>query len=207
MKTRTHSFVRWMSALLAVVAVSHAHATLITFKGTMSGAAESPPNASPGTGAVEVDIDTLLNTMRVVASFSGLLGTTIASHIHCCTVLPGTGTAIVATTTPSFPGFPLGVTSGTFDMTYDLMSLSSYNPAFVTASGGTAASAETMLTAGMLAGETYFNIHTTVVPGGEIRAFLVQPSAAVPEPWTAALLGLGTVLGIACGRRGRRRPA
>ena len=41
--------------------------------------------------------------------------------------------------------------------------------------------------AGAAAGEAYLNIHSTVVPGGEIRGFLV----AVPEPGTLSLAVAG----------------
>jgi hypothetical protein len=159
-------------------------ATIITFHASLSGPAESPPNASPGTGFTTVTLNTLANTLEVAVSFSGLLGTTTASHIHCCTAVPFTGTAMVATTTPTFPGFPLGVTSGTYDATLDLTMASSYNPAFVTANGGSVSTAEATLIAAMLADQTYLNIHTTVVPGGEIRGFLVTP-----EPSSMVLLG------------------
>jgi hypothetical protein len=94
---------------------------------------------------------------------------------------------MVATTTPSFPGFPLGVTSGTFDNTFDLTQASSYNPAFITAEGGTVPAAEAALENALLAGETYINIHTTNFPNGEIRGFL----SAVPEPSTWAMMLLG----------------
>src|SRR5262249_10918988 len=75
-------------------------------------------------------------------------------------------------TTPTFTGFPLGVTSGTYDHTFDTLSASSYNPAYVTAHGGTAAGAEAALAACLSAGGAYLNIHSTVDPGGEIRGFL-----------------------------------
>src|SRR5436190_22922131 len=78
----------------------------------LDGPSESPPNISPGFGTSEVDIDTAAHTMRVRTSFTGLVGTTTASHIHAATTVAGTGTAGVATTTPTFAGFPLGVTSG-----------------------------------------------------------------------------------------------
>ena len=114
---------------------------------------------------------------------------TTASHIHCCLAspfLPGVNVG-VATTVPTFPGFPLGVTSGTYDMTFDLTLASSYNPAFVTLQGGTVAGAELALETALLAGETYINIHTSTFPGGEIRGFL----GAVPEPATWAMMLLG----------------
>ena len=66
---------------------------------------------------------------------------------------------------------------------------SSYNPAFVTNHGGTLASAFNALLTGLEAGEAYFNIHTDVFPGGEIRGNLQV--AAVPEPSTWAMMILG----------------
>jgi hypothetical protein len=64
------------------------------------------------------------------------------------------------------------VTSGTYSHTFDMTDPASYNPAFVTANGGTAASAESVLLAGLLAGQAYLNIHTSTHPGGEIRGVL-----------------------------------
>jgi hypothetical protein len=93
--------------------------------------------------------------MRVEVTFSGLLGTTTASHIHAATATPGMGTAMVATTTPTFPGFPLGVTSGTYDQTFDMTLASSFKPAFITAHGGTVASAEAALAASLADGTAY----------------------------------------------------
>ncbi len=138
--------------------------------------------------------------MRVEASFSGLLGNVTASHIHCCTALPSAGTIGVATPIPSFPGFPSGVTAGTYDQTFDLTAASSYNPAFVTNNGGTLSTAMNTLLAGIGAGKSYLNIHTSQFPGGEIRGFL-QP---VPEAQTYALMltGLVTVGALARTRRG-----
>jgi hypothetical protein len=172
----------------------------LEFTAVLTGPAESPPNASPGTGSADVIIDPLAHTMDVDVVFSGLLGTTTASHIHCCTAVPGTGTAGVATMVPTFVGFPLGVTSGTYDNTFDMTLLSSYNPSFITANGGTPASAEVALNAGIIADEAYLNIHSTAFPGGEIRGFLTP--AAVPEPATFGLLALGiTTLGVGLRRR------
>src|SRR5947207_10788649 len=131
-------------------ATQRASADPLVFVAFLSGPAESPPNASPATGFATVTIDG--NTMRVQVTFSGLTTGNTASHIHSATAVPGTGTAGVATSVPTFPGFPGGVTAGSYDNTLDLTSLTSYNPAFVTANGGTAASAEAALIAGITQG-------------------------------------------------------
>jgi len=177
-----------------------AQAAVNVYTATLSGPAESPPNASPGTGSATVTIDTVANTMRVQATFSGLTSGTTASHIHAATATPFSGTAGVATTVPNFPGFPLGVTSGTFDNTFDLLTAGSYNPAFITANGGTPASAEAALLAAISAGRAYLNIHTSNFQSGEIRGFLV----AVPEPasWMMMLIGFGAVGMVVRRRKG-----
>lgn len=183
---------RLLSCTLALATALYAQlsfAAIISYTASLSGAAESPPNASPGTGSVLLTIDDVLNTMRVQASFSGLTGTTTASHIHCCTAAPGAGNVGVATQLPSFSGFPLGVTAGTYDHTFDLTLASSWNPAFITANGGTAAGAQAALLAGLASGRAYFNVHTTTFPGGEIRGF----PQAVPEP--ASLLLAAAAIG------------
>jgi hypothetical protein len=68
---------------------------------------------------------------------------------------------------------------------FDLTDAGSWNPAFITASGGTTAGAEAALLAGLASNQTYLNIHTTNFGGGEIRGFLV----AAPEPGTFLLAG------------------
>jgi hypothetical protein len=184
-------------------AAAGAQAQVTTYVASLSGANEFPPNASPGTGLTWATYDAGAHTLRIQAAFGGLLSTTTASHIHCC-VDPGapTPTAIPATQVPSFALFPLGVTSGAFDQTLDLTLASSWNPAFVTANGGTAAGAEAAFVSGLNAGDAYFNIHTARpngFPGGEIRGFYTT----TPEPSTVALMagGLLALAGVGMKRR------
>jgi len=172
---------------VAVGAFSTAHAAGVTYSATLSGPNESPPNASPGTGYVLVIIDAVAHTMEMHATFSGLIGNTSACHIHAATAVAGAGTAGVATTTPSFVGFPLTVMSGTFDSTLDMTLPGSYNPSYVTAHGGNTTQAEADLFLAITDGKAYFNIHTTGTggfPGGEIRGFLRPvPTPTAPTTW------------------------
>ena len=174
----------FVAAVLTLVA-GFAHAIPIVYVASLSGPNESPPVPSPGTGFARVTFDDIAHTMRVEATFEDLVGLTTVAHIHCCTATPGDLTAGVATTTPTFPGFPAGVTAGTYDQLFDLTLASSWNSAFITANGGTIALAEAALAAGLAEGRAYLNVHTSFAPGGEIRGFL-----RVPEPGTLALLGL-----------------
>lgn len=182
----THHLV--LIAALTAFSPGVAQAVPILYTASLSGPAESPPNASPGTGNALVAYDPVAHTLFVDVDFMDLIAPTTNAHIHCCTAVAADGTAGVATTTPTFPGFPAGVTGGAYTQTLDLTEASSFNPDFITLNGGSTALAESTLAAGLASGQAYFNIHTAAFPGGEIRGFLV---ASVPEPATFALLGLG----------------
>lgn len=190
------------TALAAGLGTAPTLAHQVVYIAQLSGPAESPPNGSPGTGFATITFDDHDFTMRLEVSFSGLLGNVTASHIHCCTTNPGASTAGVATQLPSFSGFPLGGPSGSYDSTFNMTLASSWNPAFVSAHGGTTGQAFSDLLAGAEAGKAYLNIHTSAFGGGEIRGFLAL--APVPEPasWGLMLAGLGLV---AAGSMRRRR--
>ena len=198
------------SALIAsVLSIASAAAATIPLGAVLSPANEVPPTASTGSGTAILDLDVAAHTLRVQIAFSGLVPTappgapvgTTAAHIHCCLPSPfATGVnAGVATTTPTFLGFPLGVLAGTYDNTLNLTLASSYNPAFVTLVGGLA-NAETSLVNGLLGGLTYLNVHSSAFPGGEIRGFVVQ----IPEPEAYVLLLAGlAIIGISMRKRRR----
>lgn len=173
-----------------------ANAAVMIFGAVLSGAQESSPNDSLGTGTAVVTLDDAAKTLRVQTTFSGLTGLTTAAHIHCCA---GLGLdAGVATQVPTFTGFPAGTTAGSYDQTFDMTLASSWNPAFITNNGGTVDTAFLALRTGMLAELSYLNIHTDVFPRGEIRGQL----AAIPEPatWGLMIAGFGAV-GAAMRRR------
>ncbi|MBL8217020.1 MAG: CHRD domain-containing protein [Bryobacterales bacterium] len=143
------------------------------------------PNTSVGFGLATVEADTTALTLRLTASFNALTGGVTGAQIHCCTLSPGTGTAIAASPIPYYPGFPTAF-GGTYDQTFDATLAGTYNTAFVTANGGTPLSAFNALIAGLDIGRGYFDLQTAQYPGGEIRGFLT----AVPEPSSVTLLAL-----------------
>jgi len=194
---RLCTFLALAIGILGLGVASDARGGIILYEAVLNGASESSPNDSSGHGSAQVDIDDVAQTMRVQVTFSDLIANTTAAHIHAATASPGTGTAGVATQTPTFAGFPLGVTSGSYDLTFDLTDLSTYNPAFVAANGSTVEGAEAALLAALAAGEAYLNIHTVQFPGGEIRGFL----RAVPEPSGLVLAAVGAACVLAVRRR------
>ncbi len=159
---------------------------------TLLGSNEVPVTGSPATGFAALTLDG--NLLTVSVSFSGLIGgNAAAAHIHCCTP-QGTNTGVAV----GFTSFPAS-TSGTYTNTFDLTQTSVYTAAFLTSQGGTAALAEAGLLAGIKAGLSYVNIHNAQFPGGEIRGFVV------PEPGSAALVGLGFGVIALLRRRTRTR--
>jgi hypothetical protein len=163
-------------ALLAIIltlplsAAAFGHHFRYTAK--LTGPAESPPNASLGLGHVVVRVDFDMNTLEINTMFDGLVGTVTEAHIHAPTASVGSGTAIAATPVPAFADFPLGVSSGDYEGEFNLGLASSYNPAFITESGGLVGDAYARLGVALIDGKAYFDIHTTAFPDGEIRGFL-----------------------------------
>lgn len=196
-------------ALAAVLAVSAplCFAVQIATSTGLSGPQENPPNTSPGTGIASVTLDTTTHQMRVSVTFSGLTSNTTMAHVHCCTSAPNN--VGVATTVPAFVGFPLGVTSGSMDQTYDTSQPGIWNPTYVTNNGGTPLSAEAAFAAGLAAGRAYFNIHTVNFGPGEIRGFLVPQASpdigSIPTLTEWGLIGLAGLVAVVAFVTLRRR--
>jgi hypothetical protein len=129
---------------------------------------------STATGFATVSFDDVLFKVSVNLSFTGINNSPTNQafgHIHCCTVVAGTGNAPVNLGFNTLPSTVSG----------------SYIDSFTLTSG-----AFSTLFTGVSAGKAYVNIHTPgTYAAGEIRGFL----APIPEPETYALMlaGLGAV--------------
>ncbi|MDQ1832551.1 CHRD domain-containing protein [Massilia scottii] len=189
-----------LAIVFAVLIAPPAFADVTTYRATMSGPSEAPPNASPAFSVATFIIDDLAMTLSMNVPFFNLRGTTTTAHIHCCTADLLSGIAPPATPELDQFGFPTDVRQGVFNATLSLADPSAFNPGFLLASGGTVEQARAALIQGFAANKAYFNIHSAQFPAGEIRGFIV----AVPEPgsWAMMALGLG-VLGFIARKKWR----
>jgi hypothetical protein len=175
-----------LALLTALSLATSASAATVTYNLTFGPEA----TGATGSGSGTVVYDDVAHTLTISLTWGGTSGISTNSHIHCCVDFPGTAGVAVNT-----PGLPLGVPQGSYSAVLDLTQASTFGAAFLTANGGTPASAEAALKLQMDLGRAYFNIHTSTFGAGEIRAFL-----SVPEPALAALLG---VAGLALAARRR----
>jgi hypothetical protein len=171
-----------------------------TFTSRLSGLSEVPtPNNSAGSGVATAAFFNANNSIRLTGSFRNLTGLSLLGHLHCCASTTANGAQAIDFS--ENPGFELGVRNGSFDLTYDLLDATTYTAAFLAASGGTALGARDRLFSNFNNGLGYFNIHSTVFRGGELRGQL----AGIPEPasWGMMIVGFG----LAGGAMRRRKSA
>jgi CHRD domain len=184
---------RLLGSLSFVLLAGALQADVFKFEATLSGPAESPPNTSPATGSAWVTYDDIAKTLEVSATFAGLEGITTVAHIHAPTAVAFAGAVGVATYPGTFPGFPVGVSAGSYvSPSIDLTQTASFTAGFLTLNSGTAAGAEVGLFNALMDGKAYFNLHSSRYPGGEIRGFLTP----VPDNAATAPLLLSAVLGM-----------
>ena len=179
-------------ALLLCSSVVAGNAATILWAATLTGGQEIPPVNTPATGFGEVRYDTDTNILSVMMNWSGLTSISTMAHIHCCVATPPGNAGIAIDLWLADSPRPV---SGSYMNSWDLDVVNPFRAAFVTANGGTVASAFQALRAAMDAnqGRSYFNIHTETFPGGEIRGDI----APVPEPSTIALAAAGLAALIA----------
>lgn len=155
-------------------------------------------SGAAGTGFSRFSFDDIGQTLSMEFWWSGLSGVTTVSHIHCCTPDPGMGTVGVAVTPGTLPGFPTGLSAGSYSIDLDLTMETTYTTGFRGTDSPADASAR--LLQGIYDGRAYLNIHSNAFPGGEIRGFL----APVPEPATFGFAA-GALTLLAVSRRFRFR--
>lgn len=166
-----------VGALAVTCASGAAIADVHVYTTSLNGANENPSTGSSATGFCRVTYDDIAHTLRIESNFTGLSANTTAAHIHGLVAPPG-NVGVAVPSGASLPGFPLGVTSGGSDTLLDLTDTASYRPSFITTfGGGTVPGAEAALIGGLENGTTYFNIHTSNFPSGEIRGWIPEPSS------------------------------
>jgi hypothetical protein len=148
-----------LAACLAIGGAA-AQAAIINFTIGGTGAQETPPNASTGVEGGIAAFDSIANTISVSVFFAGLSSPATASHIHVGA--PGVPGPVIVCFVPFTPAATAGTIIGG-PLPFPVANIPD-----------------------LLAGNTYFNIHDPIYPGGEVRGQLVP----VPEPATIALAGL-----------------
>ncbi len=142
-------------ALLLVPAIAGAAPAGQSFTASLSGSEEVPANDSIAAGQTIFKVSkdgTSVSYKLIVANLDNV----IQSHIHC-------GAAGVNGPVRVFlfgPVVPEGTSNG-------ILSQGSFDPTGITCPDGTA------LLDAMRAGDTYVNVHTSLLPGGEIRGQIV----------------------------------
>lgn len=153
-----------LSVALLVCSLALARAN-VNFTIYLTGDQENPANASIGAGGGIATFDPVGDTISLSVFYIDLAAPATASHIHVGA--PGVNGPVIVSFVPYTPAATSGSIVGNL-LPFPVANISD-----------------------LMAGNTYFNIHDSVYPGGEIRGQLIPVSASVPEPSTLAFAGLG----------------
>jgi len=173
-----------LATVLALTITSPALASTIIGGGMPNGAQEVPPVATDAFGILNLSLDTDTGLMQVTGSVFGL-------HLVDITFPEGSGLEFGAAGPFHIHNAPAGV-NGNIIALFNQASF--YTDTFL----GIDIDASDVpfpleFVGELLAGNTYFNLHTLSYGGGEIRGQI----SAIPEPGTGLLLGMGlTFLGM-----------
>jgi hypothetical protein len=130
--------------LAAALAVTPASAEVMSFKADLKGASEIPPTAGQGMGNVTATYDTASKKLAWKGTVSGLSGNATAAHFHG-PAEPGKNAGVLV---PA-PGVTTGPFEGSATLNDDQAKV-------------------------LMAGQTYFNVHTAANPSGEVRGQVVK---------------------------------
>lgn len=83
-----------LATAIAFAAPAIAHAELVDFKATLSGASEVPATTSTGTGDALITLDTATKKISYTVTYIGLTGPAAAGHIHG-PALPGANAGVL----------------------------------------------------------------------------------------------------------------
>jgi len=176
------TFLRSMYTATVAVAIAVASGSSVqaqtSFTSFLNGAQEVPGVATPAFGNGTILLNAAQNQITINLTFQGLLAPITVAHIHNGAF--GTNGPVVIDIRS------LIMTSPDLRAGSIMNAMVNVTPAQATV---------------LLSGNGYFNIHTSVNPGGEIRGQI----NVVPEPSTYLLMatGLGGVLVVARRRRVR----
>ena len=133
---------------------------MFTWQAILSGAQETPPNASPATGSGSGTYDDITNLLTWTVTYSGLVALRTAAHFH--NAPPGVNGPVQ---------YAIGGAGPMADTLIGMVAIT--DPQEVQ----------------LLAGNWYLNVHSTTFPGGEIRGQVSVTAIPepIPEPATASL--------------------
>ena len=131
-------------AVAAVLAVSPALAETMSFKADLKGSEEVPPVNTQGKGSLTATYDSASKKLSWIGEVSGLTGDATAAHFHG-PAEPGKNAGVLVPAP--------GVKSGSFEGSATLNEDQAKH---------------------LMAGHTYFNVHTAANPNGELRGQVVK---------------------------------